>query len=75
MSKMSVEPEPFLTPGDLERITKRNIRFWARKRREGDGPYFYRVGARIRYRISDVEAWLAERKYSTTAEARMDEAD
>jgi predicted DNA-binding transcriptional regulator AlpA len=35
--------------------------FWVRKRRrEGGGPKFFRIGGRVRYSIQDVEGWLNE---------------
>ena len=35
----------------------------------GGGPEFHRFGNRVRYRRSDLEAWAAERRASTTAQA------
>ena len=33
------------------------------------GPAFHRFGNRVRYRRSDLDAWAAERRATTTAEA------
>lgn len=42
----------------------------ARKwRLEGFGPRFVKVGSGVRYRASDVEAWLASRTVQSTSEA------
>jgi predicted DNA-binding transcriptional regulator AlpA len=42
----------------------------AQMRYEGRGPKFVKLSVRnIKYRESDVEAWIADRVYSTTAEA------
>ena len=35
----------------------------------GAGPAFHRFGSRVRYRRSDLDAWAAERRTTTTAEA------
>ena len=35
----------------------------------GDGPAFHRFGNRVRYRKSDLDAWAARRRATTTAEA------
>ena len=35
----------------------------------GEGPAFHRFGNRVRYRIADLDAWAAERRATTTAEA------
>lgn len=34
------------------------LRGW---RRRGEGPRFYWIGAAVRYRLSDLEAWLESR--------------
>ncbi len=35
----------------------------------GAGPVFHRFGNRVRYRKSDLDAWAAKRRATTTAEA------
>ena len=35
----------------------------------GAGPAFHRFGNRVRYRRADLDAWAAERRATTTAEA------
>ena len=35
----------------------------------GAGPAFHRFGNRVRYRRSDLDAWAAQRRATTTAEA------
>ena len=35
----------------------------------GDGPAFHRFGNRVRYRRTDLDAWAAKRRATTTAEA------
>lgn len=36
-----------------------------KKRRVGGGPTFIKIGANVRYRRGDVQAWLAENTYSS----------
>ena len=40
-------------------------------RNAGSGPRFAKTGKKILYRLQDVEAWLAERSFSSTAEAKL----
>ena len=46
---------------DLLRVSQRTVRRW---RNEGTGPPALRVGRRIRYRRSAVEAWLDRRDHA-----------
>ena len=39
-----------------------------RYRVSGDGPPFHKFGNRVRYARADVEAWAAERRYSSTSD-------
>lgn len=36
----------------------------------GDGPQFVKLGRAIRYRVSDLEAYVAERVVSSTSQRR-----
>ncbi len=47
-------------------VTPRALQAW---RTRGGGPPYLRVGHRtIRYHPADLDAWLADRRYSSTAE-------
>lgn len=48
----------------LLRIPKGSL---ANMRISGNGPAFIKMGARIRYSSSDVDAWLAEQRRSSTS--------
>ena len=39
-----------------------------RYRVSGAGPKFHKFGNRVRYARADVEAWAAERRYSSTSD-------
>jgi predicted site-specific integrase-resolvase len=43
--------------GPLIGVAPETLKDW---RRQGIGPAYCRIGNRVRYRISDLEAWLAE---------------
>ncbi|MBA3859105.1 MAG: DNA-binding protein [Cyanobacteria bacterium PR.023] len=58
----SAEVAEFL---NCEEVT---VRTW---RRTGKGPRFIRVGRLVRYRWSDVEAWLAEREAASTSTPKV----
>ena len=45
-------------------IPKRTIQAW---RLRGEGPPFFKLGRAVRYRCSDLEAWLAENRATSTA--------
>ena len=42
-----------------------------RKRLEGDGPKFVKIGRRVVYRLRDLEAYLDQNTYSSTAAAKL----
>jgi hypothetical protein len=39
-------------------------------RADGTGPRFSKAGKKVLYRLADVEEWLAQRSFSTTAAAK-----
>jgi excisionase family DNA binding protein len=47
-----------------------SVRTLERKRCDGTGPRFVRVGRAVRYRESDLAEWLASRTVASTSEAR-----
>lgn len=40
-----------------------------RKRVNGDGPPYVKIGSRVRYRRADLDAWLTKRIVTSTSEA------
>jgi predicted DNA-binding transcriptional regulator AlpA len=63
-----VQRREFLTERDLAALglaTERTLQNW---RLFSRGPRWYKVGRAVRYRVSDVEAWLTARAI-TPAEA------
>jgi predicted DNA-binding transcriptional regulator AlpA len=57
--RMATPIDPLLDDRDLERLTGGKRSTWQKKRLTGDGPPFIRIGRLVRYRRSEVEAWLA----------------
>ncbi len=44
-----------------------SLRAW---RRKGQGPPYLRIGRLIRYSIEDLEEWLAQRRFTSSAHER-----
>jgi hypothetical protein len=66
--------ETYLTPVDLAERTGYSIDTLARWRCEGKGPEFMKPGgnakqARVRYRLSAVEAWERAQTFQNTGKA------
>lgn len=45
------------------RVPVPTLRYW---RARGEGPNGFKLGGRLRYRCSDVEAWIEEQYAATT---------
>jgi hypothetical protein len=45
-------------------------RTWERMRAEGTGPRFSKARKKVLYRLGDVEEWLGERSFHSTAAAK-----
>lgn len=50
---------------DLLRVGRRTLESW---RLRGGGPPYHRVGGAVRYRLTTLEQWLAERERSSTSD-------
>jgi|LauGreDrversion4_2_1035121.scaffolds.fasta_scaffold165115_2 excisionase family DNA binding protein len=57
----------FLTVNQIATLLQRSLRTLETWRRNGNGPPFIRIGRRVLYRCSDIEAWLAENRYRSRA--------
>ncbi|MGW0494990.1 helix-turn-helix transcriptional regulator [Streptomyces sp. NPDC003007] len=60
---VALDPDELLTPVEAARVAKLSVSTLKDKRWKGTGPKFIKLspgrGGRIRYRRSDVEAWLS----------------
>ena len=70
ISEKSVD-DVFLDTQELARRTNTAAISWAKRRMRGgsDTPPYIKIGRTVRYRWSDVEAWLADRERGSTSEA------
>ena len=57
-----------LTPRETAKHLRCSERKLERHRLVGDGPPFVKIGAAIRYPLSELEKWLAERTQRSTSE-------
>jgi len=65
-----VNTSNFVTQTEAAEALRVSLRTLERFRVEGSGPKFIKAGRRVLYRLSDLEAWAAERTFSSTAEAQ-----
>ncbi len=59
----------FWRPEEAAKVLRTSIRSLERRRVEGTGPKFVKLGRRVLYRPEDVEAWACDHAYASTAEA------
>jgi predicted DNA-binding transcriptional regulator AlpA len=60
----------WLTQDQLASQLRKSRRTLERMRNAGTGPRFSKVGKTVLYRECDVEEWLLERSFGSTAEAK-----
>ena len=69
-----VEPLPpwdgLLDPRSAAAILRLSIHTLADMRCKGTGPRFLKAGRLVRYRLSDVQAWLDAHSFQNTSEAK-----
>jgi len=54
---------------DASKLTGISVSSLQKMRIRGDGPLYAKLGNRVRYRISDLEAFVADRVVCSTSEA------
>jgi predicted DNA-binding transcriptional regulator AlpA len=54
---------------DLLAVSPRTLQMW---RYKGGGPRYLKIGSAVRYRLSDVDAWLARQTRASTADPGPD---
>jgi excisionase family DNA binding protein len=59
---------PLLTQHDAAQLLRLSERTLERKRLQGGGPRYLKLGHSVRYREEDLAAWLASRVVSSTSE-------
>ncbi len=69
------DPASLLTEADAAELLKFTPRFLQARRMLGNGPPFVRISSRaIRYRRSDLVAWIEARVRTSTADPGLEEA-
>lgn len=68
VSKDEDQAAQYLTAPQLARVIKRSERTLETWRRLGGGPSFIRLGRRVLYAKSAVDAWIAANSYSSRAD-------
>ena len=66
----ALDPCLWLTQDQLAARLDISVRSLERMRNAGTGPRFSKAGKRVLYRLIDVEEWLAEHSFCSTAEAK-----
>jgi len=59
---------PLLTQREAARLLRLSERTLERKRLEGDGPRYLKLGHSVRYREEDLAAWIASRVVNSTSQ-------
>ena len=57
-----------LTQGEAARLLRLSERTLERLRLQGGGPLYVKAGRAVRYRETDLEAWIAARVVSNTSQ-------
>jgi predicted DNA-binding transcriptional regulator AlpA len=56
---------PLLHEADAARYIGMSVAFLRQARVRARGPAYFRIGRSVRYRVSDLDAWLSERRVTT----------
>ncbi len=60
----------FWTPDEAAKTLRTSARTLERRRLDGSGPKFVKLGGRVLYRPEDIAAWADDRTFASTAEAQ-----
>jgi len=71
-----IEPlsSALMIPQDAADYLNLSVDTLAEWRCRGGGPIFHKLGRAVRYRLSDLDAWLAKRSFSNTTQSKRDVA-
>lgn len=61
------DPDKLLSEVEVAELTGLGCKTLQRKRIEGGGPVFVRLGRRVMYRRADVQAWIAANTFASTS--------
>ena len=69
-AKLGAKPmTTFWTPDEAAKVLRTSVRTLERRRLDGTGPKFAKLGGRVLYRPEHVSAWADDRTFASTAEA------
>jgi hypothetical protein len=60
----------FWTPDEAAKVLRTSVRTLERRRLDGTGPKFAKLGGRVFYRPEAIAAWADDRTFASTAEAQ-----
>lgn len=66
VSTQSAGIDPLLDQGEVSKILKTTVKFLEARRCRGGGPPFVKVGRLARYRLSDLNDWIAAQSRTST---------
>jgi len=58
----------YLTPAAVAQRLRLHTRTLMRKRQDGSGPAYMKIGSRVLYRLDEIDKWLAANTYRHRAE-------
>jgi predicted DNA-binding transcriptional regulator AlpA len=64
-------PLTFLTEFEVAKLVRLSRRTLERRRLDGSGPVFTKLGRRVVYRRDDVERWADQNRFSSTSEVEV----
>jgi excisionase family DNA binding protein len=67
----SASQETYFRPREAAEYLRSSESTLAKKRLNGDGPSFVRIGRAIRYRRSDLDAWMSASIRTSTSETAV----
>ena len=69
MAEATSDPTPhYLDNDEAAAFLKLSPRTLEKQRVRGSGPAYHKFGRRVVYAIADLQAWSAQRRYSSTAQ-------
>lgn len=60
----------YISTKELARLTNTSATTWAKRRIKGEPytPPFYKIGRDVRYKLTEVHAWIDEQAHHSTSE-------
>lgn len=65
---ISTDPNRYGDTHAIAELTSLSVDYLKQLRVKGGGPAFSRIGVAVRYRIGDVQAWMASKSVTSTSQ-------